>query len=64
MGLVDAMRRIEAEPYFVAIRNRVRAGIYMNPVFWQHVGYPGPSKGFGGYLRRGAGDIDWLPGDE
>lgn len=61
---VDAMGRIESEPYFVAIRDRVRAGIYMSPAFWQHVGYSGPSKGFGGYLRRGAGDIDWLPEDE
>lgn len=60
---VEAMRRIESEPHFVAIRNRVRAGIYMSPAFWQYVGYPGPSKGFGGYLRRGAGDIDWLPED-
>jgi hypothetical protein len=59
-----AMRSIEAEPYFVAIREHVRLGIYNSPAFWEHVGYLGPSKGFGGYLHRGAGDIDWLAGDE
>ncbi len=63
-GQIDAMRNIEAEPYFVAIQNHVRAGIYNGTAFWNHVGYPGPSKGFGGYLHRGAGDIDWLPEDE
>ena len=60
---LDAMRGIESEPYFAAIREHVRAGIYNSPAFWTHVGYPGPSKGFGGYLYRGAGDIDWLPED-
>jgi hypothetical protein len=59
---VEAMRGIETEAFFVTIRDTVRAGIYNSPEFWQHVGYPGPSKGFGGYLHRGAGDIDWLPG--
>jgi hypothetical protein len=58
---VAAMRRIETEAFFVAIQNAVRAGIYNDPAFWKHVGYAGPSKGFGGYLHRGAGDIEWLP---
>ena len=61
---LDAMRSVEGEDYFVAIQNHVRAGIYNGAAFWEHVGYPGPSKGFGGYLHRGAGDIDWLPEDE
>lgn len=58
---VAAMRDIETEAFFVAIQNAVRAGIYFDPAFWKHIGYAGPSKGFGGYLHRGAGDIDWLP---
>lgn len=58
---IDAMRSIENEPFFVAIQNTVRAGIYNSPSFWQHVGYEGPSKDFGGYRNRGAGEIDWLP---
>jgi hypothetical protein len=35
----------------------------MGAAYWKHVGYPGPSKDFGGYLRRGAGEIDWLGED-
>lgn len=57
---VEAMRGIENEAFFAAIQNQVRAGIYMGAAFWKHVGYPGPSKDFGGYLDRGAGEIDWL----
>jgi hypothetical protein len=58
---IAAMRNIETQPYFLAIQNSVRTGIYNGAAFWRHVGYPGPSKDFGGYLHRGAGDIDWLP---
>ena len=60
---IEAMRGIETESYFVAIQNNVRASIYTGSAFWKHVGYPGPSKDFGGYLHRGAGEIDWLPED-
>jgi hypothetical protein len=60
---IESMRGIETESYFVAIQNSVRAGIYNGAAFWKHVGYPGPSKDFGGYLHRGAGEIDWLPED-
>jgi len=60
---IDALRSIESEPYFIAIREQLRLGIYNSRAFWKHVGYPGPSKDFGGYLHRGAGDIDWLPED-
>lgn len=60
---IEAMRSVETAPFFLAIRNRVRAGLYMSKGFWNHIGYEGPSRNFGGYLRRGAGDIDWLPED-
>jgi len=62
-GQAEAMRAVETEPYFAAIRNQVQAGIYNGSAFWKQVGYPGPSKDFGGYLHRGAGEIDWLPED-
>ena len=58
---IDAMQGIESEACFAAIQNNVRAGIYNGSAFWKHVGYPGPSKDFGGYLHHGAGEIDWLP---
>jgi hypothetical protein len=57
------MHEVESKGYFAAIQGAVRAGIYLNPVFWKHIGYPGSSKEYGGYLHRGAGDIDWLPED-
>ena len=62
-GQLDALRKIESEPFFAAIREHVRAAIYNGAAYWKYVGYLGPSVGFGGYLHRGAGDIDWLPGD-
>lgn len=60
---LEVMQSIETEAYFAAIQNNVRAGIYNGQAFWKHVGYPGPSKDFGGYLHHGAGEIDWLPED-
>jgi len=58
---VEAMRKVETQPFFAAIVNQVRFGLYFSPAYWAHVGYPGPSKDFGGYLHHGAGEIDWLP---
>ena len=55
------MREVEGMGFFAAIQGAVRAGVYLNPVFWEHIGYPGSSKEHGGYLHRGSGDIDWLP---
>lgn len=58
---LTVMRKVEGMGFFAAIQGAVRAGIYLNPVFWEHIGYPGSSKEFGGYLHRGSDDIDWLP---
>lgn len=58
---IEVMRQIEATDSFGAIQAAVQAGIYNGKAFWEHVGYPGPSKDFGGYIERGAGEIDWLP---
>jgi len=57
------MREVEGMGFFAAIQGAVRAGIYLNPVFWEHIGYLGSSKEFGGYINRGFDDIDWLPED-
>lgn len=56
-----AMHDVEGMGFFAAIQGAVRAGIYLHPVFWDHIGYPGSSKEHGGYLHRGSDDIDWLP---
>jgi len=62
-ALDTALRSVEAEPAFLAVENTVRAGLYNGAAFWAYVGYPGPSKDFGGYLQRGAGRVDWLAGE-
>ena len=58
---IAAMRAIEGEAIFAAIRTKVRDGLYLHPECWKVVGYGGPSFQDGGYLHRGAGEIDWLP---
>lgn len=60
---IAAMKEVQGEGFFAAIVGSVRAGIYLNPAFWEHIGYPGSSKEFGGYVNRGSDDIDWLPED-
>lgn len=57
------LRELQDEGFFAAIRGAVHAGLYLNPLFWEHIGYPGSSMEFGGYLHRGFDDIDWLPED-
>ena len=61
---VTAMRAIEGEAVFKAIRAKVRDGLYLHPACWKVIGYGGPSFQDGGYLHRGAGEIDWLPEGE
>lgn len=58
---IAVMLELQGEAFFTAIQGAVRAGLYLNPVFWKHIAYPGSSKEFGGYLHRGSDDIDWLP---
>ena len=58
---IEALRAIESEPYFTTIRIAVRNRLYNLPTVWAKLGYEGPSFARGGYLNRGAGDIDWLP---
>jgi hypothetical protein len=58
---IAAMERIQSEPAFAAVQAGVRGRLYDHPAMWAHLGYPGPSLPFGGYLDRGFDDIDWLP---
>lgn len=58
---VDAIRNLQAEPYFAAILGALRRVFYTDPAVWKHIDYPGSSKEYGGYKDRGFGDIDWLP---
>ena len=60
---IAVMREVEGEGFFAAIQGAVRGGLYFHRAFWQHIGYPGSAKEFGGYVNRGSDDIDWLPGE-
>jgi hypothetical protein len=55
-----ALRAIERSDFFSAIQLAVRSRFYNHPAVWKHLGYGGPSFAQGGYLNRGAGEIDWL----
>ena len=57
---IAALRAVEGNIFFTAIHATVRSRFYNHPVVWQHLGYGGPSYAQGGYLNRGAGEVDWL----
>jgi hypothetical protein len=58
-----AMQAIENEVVFSSVLAAVKAHLYNHPAVWKVINYEGPSYQHGGYLHRGAGDIDWLPRD-
>ncbi len=60
---IKAMRVVENEPFFAAIQGAVMVRFYNHPKVWEHIGYPGSSVEYGGYVDRGFDDIDWLPKD-
>ena len=57
---ISVMQAVEDTDYFRAIQGAVRSNLYRHPRVWEHLGYDGPSWAQGGFLNRGAGDIDWL----
>jgi hypothetical protein len=61
---IAAMKAIETMDFFIAIQMAVRTNFYNHSAVWAHLGYEGPSFEKGGYLNRGAGVIDWLPGGQ
>lgn len=60
-GQLAALRSVEQAVFFSGIQTAVRLRLYNHPAFWELIGYEGPSWHSGGYLNRGAGEIDWLP---
>jgi hypothetical protein len=58
---VEALESIQDETFFGGIFFAVRLRLYNHPAAWAVMGYEGPSWQKGGYLNRGAGEIDWLP---
>lgn len=55
-----ALRAVEHRDFFSAVQTAVRVRFYNHPAVWARVGYGGPSFARGGYLNRGAGEVDWL----
>ena len=58
-----AMHDVEGMGFFAAIQGAVMARFYNHPKVWEHIGYPGSSVEYGGYVDRGFDDIDWLSVD-
>jgi hypothetical protein len=58
---VEALRAVQEEAFFGGILFAVRLRLYNHPAVWAVLNYEGPSWQRGGYLNRGAGEIDWLP---
>ena len=56
-----ALQAVQDRPYFAAIQGAVSNKLYTHPATWEMINYGGPSYPHGGYIDRGAGDIDWLP---
>jgi hypothetical protein len=58
---IKSMRAVEQMSFFATIQGAVKFRLYNHPAIWELLGYEGPSYQRGGYLHRGAGEIDWLP---
>jgi hypothetical protein len=62
-GQLNALRAAQEHSFFPVVRDAVRLHLYNHPAVWALINYEGPSWPKGGYLNRGAGEIDWLPED-
>ncbi len=58
---VAELEKIQDGEFFSKVRGTALESIYSNPVVWKQFGYQGPSYEFGGYLRHGFNDLNWLP---
>ena len=57
---VALLRKIEATPFFQAVRGDLVVSLYNQKDVWPIFGYEGESYSKGGYIKRGFDDIDWL----
>jgi hypothetical protein len=58
---VEALRRIEATPFFQNLRVQTLLVLYSTPLAYAYFGYEGEAFSKGGYLLRGFNDLRWLP---
>ena len=61
---LSALRAIQDEPFFEAMRAATARHLYDNRALWPRFGYEGASFHLGGYIERGFDDIDWIAEDE
>ena len=53
---------LQAQPKLLeTVKGKAVVALYNNPLVWRHFGYEGPSVQYGGYIRRGFNDLNWLP---
>jgi hypothetical protein len=58
---VAALKKIEASPFFQAMRLKTVQVLYATPMAYAYFGYEGEAFSKGGYLLRGFNDLRWLP---
>lgn len=56
---VEALKRIEGNPFFSQVRGHTVVALYNNKNVWPTFGYQGSSADQGGYLYRGFQDAGW-----
>jgi hypothetical protein len=58
---VEALRKVEATPFFQNLRVHTLQVLYSTPLAYAYFGYQGEAFSKGGYLQRGFNDLRWLP---
>ena len=58
---VEALRKVEATPFFQNLRVQTLQVLYATPLAYAYFGYEGEAFSKGGYLLRGFNDLRWLP---
>lgn len=58
---VEALRELEATPFFQNLRVQTLQVLYSTPLAYAYFGYEGEAFSKGGYLQRGFNDLRWLP---
>ncbi len=58
---VVLLQGIEQGEFFQKVRGDLIVSLYNQKELWPKFGYEGSSAEYGGYIKRGFADIDWLP---
>lgn len=58
---VALLHGIEGSAFFQKLRADLIVSLYNQKDVWPKFGYEGSSAEYGGYIKRGFADIDWLP---